>query len=391
MKRIAFIEEGFLGSTLPLAKQLCKDGFAVDIYYLDKIQEPESTECSFSTDGIGITKVPEQNMKVIRSYTDCENLNLFLVKTIRPYRNVPVIRNIAEYIIKRQIRNVSRQIDKQGYLLVNIVANYNMDRYMYFLRYLNSKVVLSLHEVLNHFKPSLKPSRLVETAIQKETGIIVFSQNSYNNIININGIIKDKIKIIPFGLFEAYSSIPQMPPKEPLPEKYFLFYGYLLPYKGLSLIKEAVDILGDKMQDYKIVLAGKGNDPILSQVVSHKRFVVFSRFIPNRELAYIITNAYAVLCPYKTMSQSGIPQTTFVFNTPIIASDLEGFKEIIDHNNGIFFKVNDAQGLADAMLRLIEDEELRDLLSYNISNFNVNYPSYDWVKIKDLYKLLFLH
>ena len=390
MKRIAFIEEGFLGSTLPLAKQLCKDGFAIDIYYLDKIQEPESTDCCFSTDGIGITKVPEQKMKVIRSYADCENLNLFLVKTMRPYKTVPVIRNIAEYIIKRQIRNIARQIDKQGYLLVNIVANYDMDRYIYFLQYLNSKVVLSLHEVLNHFNPSLKPSKLVKAAIQKEIEIIVFSKNSYNNIININGIIKDKIKIVPFGLFEAYSSIPQTPPMESLPAKYFLFYGYMLPYKGLSLIKEAVDILEDKMQDYKIVLAGRGNDPILSQVITNKRFVVLPRFIPNRELAYIITNAYAVLCPYKTMSQSGIPQTTFVFNTPIIASDLEGFKEIIDNKNGILFKVNDAQALAEAMLRLIEEEELRDLLSNNIRNFNVNYPLFDWGKIKDLYKLLFL-
>ena len=242
----------------------------------------------------------------------------------------------------------------------------------------------------NHYQPSKKPSRLLRAAIKKGIDIVVFSQNSYNDILKIEGIDREKVSVIPFGLFESYGSLKPAAPKESLPPKYFLFYGYIVPYKGLSLIKEAVDILGERLKDYKIVLAGDGNDPVLHQVSNDNRYITIPRYISNSELAYLISNAYAVLCPYKTVSQSGIPQTAFVFNTPIIASDLKGFKEIIDKDNGLFFKCNDAKGLAEAMQKLINDSMLRNRLSDNIKAFDVQHPSFDWNNIYSLYKNHFL-
>ena len=48
MKKIAFIEEGFLGSTLPLAREFCRRGYAVDLYFIrNEIHEPEGCECDY--------------------------------------------------------------------------------------------------------------------------------------------------------------------------------------------------------------------------------------------------------------------------------------------------------------------------------------------------------
>lgn len=386
MKSVAFIEEAFMGSTLPLAKQFCNDGYGVDIYYLrDFIKEPEGTECEYTASKDRITAIPDSNLSEIRKYIGCNNINIYLVRLMRPFESVPVLRTIAGCIMNSNLRQMADFINSKHYDFVNIVANYSTDRFTKIIPYLKGNTILSLHEVWNHYKPSPKPSRLLKAAIEKGTDIVVFSQNSYNDILKIDGIDREKVSFIPFGLFESYGSLQHIAPKESIPQKYFLFYGYMVPYKGLSLIKEAVDFLDDKLQDYKIVLAGEGNDPILQQVSSNERFVIIPRFISNNELAYLISNAYAVLCPYKSVSQSGIPQTSFVFSTPIIASDLEGFREIIDNNNGILFKCSDSVGLADAMQKLIDDNALRNRLSDNIKAFDVNYPLFNWRNIRKMY------
>lgn len=391
MKSVAFIEEAFMGSTLPLAKQFCKDGYSVDIYYLrDFIKEPEGTYCEYTASKDRITPIPDDRLCEIREYVDGNNINIYLVRLMRPFESVPVIRNIAGYIMNRHLKQMTEFIDSKDYEFVNVISNYNTDRFTKIIPYLKSKTVLSLHEVWNHYQPSTKPSILLRAAIKKGIEIVVFSQNSYNDILKIEGINRENVSVIPFGLFESYGSLKPAAPKEPLPPKYFLFYGYIVPYKGLSLIKEAVDILGERLKDYKIVLAGDGNDPILHQVSDDNRYITIPRYISNSELAYLISNAYAVLCPYKTVSQSGIPQTAFVFNTPIIASDLKGFKEIIDEDNGLFFKCNDAKGLAEAMQKLINDSMLRNRLSDNIKAFDVQHPSFDWNNIYSLYKNHFL-
>lgn len=391
MKSVAFIEEAFMGSTLPLAKQFCKNGYGVDIYYLrDFIKEPEGTYCEYTASKDRITSIPDDRLCEIREYVGGNNINIYLVRLMRPFESVPVIRNIAGYIMNRHLKQMTEFIDSKDYEFVNVISNYNTDRFTKIIPYLKSKTVLSLHEVWNHYQPSTKPSRLLRAAIKKGIDIVVFSQNSYNDILKIEGIDREKVSVIPFGLFESYGSLKPAAPKESLPPKYFLFYGYIVPYKGLSLIKEAVDILGERLKDYKIVLAGDGNDPVLHQVSDDNRYITIPRYISNSELAYLISNAYAVLCPYKTVSQSGIPQTAFVFNTPIIASDLKGFKEIIDKDNGLFFKCNDAKGLAEAMLKLINDSMLRNRLSDNIKAFDVQHPSFDWNNIYSLYKNHFL-
>ncbi len=352
--------------------------------------EPEGTYCEYTASKDRITPIPDDRLCEIREYVGGNNINIYLVRLMRPFESVPVIRNIAGYIMNRHLKQMTEFIDAKGYEFVNVISNYNTDRFTKIIPYLKSKTVLSLHEVWNHYQPSTKPSILLRAAIKKGIDIVVFSQNSYNDILKIEGIDREKVSVIPFGLFESYGSLKPAAPKESMPPKYFLFYGYIVPYKGLSLIKEAVDILGERLKDYKIVLAGDGNDPVLHQVSDDNRYITIPRYISNSELAYLISNAYAVLCPYKTVSQSGIPQTAFVFNTPIIASDLKGFKEIIDEDNGLFFKCNDAKGLAEAMLKLINDSMLRNRLSDNIKAFEVQHPSFDWNNIYSLYKNHFL-
>ena len=99
----------------------------------------------------------------------------------------------------------------------------------------------------------------------------------------------------------------------------------------------------------------------------------------------MIKHAYAVVCPYLTMSQSGIPQTTFPFGTPIIASDLDGFNEIITREAGMLFPTGDSQSLAQCISDLIKHPNKRKEMHNDILSFTQHYPKYNWENICDNY------
>ena len=386
MKKIAFIEEGFLGSTLPLAREFCLKGYAVDLYYIkNKIHEPEGCVCDYISDHYGICEIPTKEIKQITEFVSTTLFRMYTICLTRPYQSIPIVRTIADIAIAVQLRHVANKINHMGYEMVNIVANYNFDRYSHLLHYLTGNIVLSLHEVANHFCFSNKPHRLLKEAIKKDIPLVVFSQNTMRSALKIQGIRSKNLFFIPFGLFESFKNISAEEPPEFIPDKFILFYGYIMPYKGLSTLYEAVHILGDELGEYRIVVAGKGYDPILEKIKEDKRFCLIQRFLFNKEITFLLQKAYAVVCPYKTMSQSGIPQTSFVFSTPVIASDLEGFKEVLNPENSILFSTNNAHSLAHAINKLIKEKDTRENLSQNIGNYYLLNPEYTWNKICNKY------
>ncbi len=389
-RKTAFVTEAFLGSILPLARQYCRNGYAVDIYYLrDSINEPEGCECTYTPSHNGLAPLPDAALEGIRRFIGGNGglLNIILVPLPRPFHSVPLLRQIASLRITRAIKGIAAHIDRQGYEMVNIVANYDMMRFTDFLRYIKTKTILSLHEVWNHANPSPEPSRLLACAFRQRTPIVVYSKKSLGDIRHIKGVEMSRVRFIPFGLFDSYGSIT--PVKiDNLPTKYFLFYGYILPYKGLDVLAEAVKLLGDKLHDYKIIIAGRGSDPVLDAVTNDNRYLLLRRFISNNEMPELIGRAEAVVCPYHTMSQSGIPQTSFVFRTPVIASDLDGFKEIVTPDNGMLFTVDNAQALADCMEKYINNKQKRVEQAENIAKFYTLHPQFSWTEIFKQYKTI---
>lgn len=385
-KRIAFITENFMGSILPLSRQLCEQGFVVDIYfYCRRIHEPEACHLDYEAAHYGINSIPKEAYSQITRYAGSDNINLFTISQIKPYASIPLLRDAISVISRRQIRNAAKAINARNYDAINMVCNYNMEHLRTLLHYLKGNVIVSLHEVWNHFEPSTTPSPLLKEAIDRQCKFIVFSDNSKKAIKEIKGIDMTHVSCIPFGVFESFKSLTLDTIIPPLPQKYFLFFGYILPYKGLNVLHEAVEILGEKLGDFKIVIAGRGADPTLEKIKNDERYFTITRFIKNSELATLFNSAYSVVCPYLTMSQSGIPQTAFAFNVPVIASDLDGFREIITEDIGMLFECGNATDLAKCMEEIIVNAQKREELSQNIKQFASLHPRYDWSSICNQY------
>lgn len=383
--KIAIIADGHTGSTFPLAKHICKAGHICDFYIVSFLKKiiVEGSDCQIYPHLPSVTKIKKKSCPLLYNYMSIRNFQLYSICLLLPLRKLKIFNAIILY----QIKHICKRIDRERYDCINFVGRYNVEYITLFMKYLKTQsVIVSLHEVINHANKNYKiVSPLLEELFKKNIRIIVYSQNSYNDIIKYPECNPQNVNIIPFGLFESYKLFSGHTTLQ-LPDKYLLFIGLIKPYKGLNILYDAIFPDDGFLKEFKIIIAGKGQDPVLLNMKNSDRFICIDRFLTNAEFAELIERAYCVICPYTSGSQSGIPQTTFVFGTPIIASNIDAFSEIISNEDyGILFKVNDALDLRNALKRIIDKPFLIKKYKNNIENFNSISVQYSWENITNKY------
>ena len=388
-RRIAIITTGFTGSTLPLAKGFINKGIEVDYYILrGKIHDMEAIQCEYNSPHLGINAVPPEKWKELRVYYNSDLFNLYCINLPRSFRRVPLLSRIMALFRRYCIRRAVLDINKKNYDLVNVVARYDTNEIVLYLKSLTCKhKVMSLHEVAPNkvFSDSLRLTPLMEYLFANKINIIVHSNNSLKEILKYNEVDKSLVKRIPFGLFETYKMVNDTP-IEGVPDKFILFFGGIFPYKGLSVLYDSVVKHREYFKDVKIVIAGEGKDPVLDRIVGDPQFVCFNRRLSSQELVWLIGKSMFIVCPHLAISQSGIPQTAFVYEKPLIASNLLAFREVItDGEDGLLFRAGDDEDLARKEHALLSDDTLYSSLIGHIKEFEVRKPVFSWNSIAEEY------
>ena len=129
-----------------------------------------------------------------------------------------------------------------------------------------------------------------------------------------------------------------------------LFFGRILPYKGLNtLVKATVQLEGR----FKTVIAGKGDlDPESKRIIDEHPdwFDVRGRYVPDSEIAVLLQSASICALPYTHVTQSSVPMIAAAFEVPVVASRLGGFIEDVSQENGCLIPPNDPGAFATAVL-----------------------------------------
>ncbi|EMR02573.1 glycosyltransferase family 4 protein [Cesiribacter andamanensis] len=139
----------------------------------------------------------------------------------------------------------------------------------------------------------------------------------------------------------------------------FLFFGNILPYKGLDLFLQALHTVSEhkELPTFEAVIAGRADaweseyEPLI-----HKKELVQKhiRFIGNEEVAGLFLSAHYVVLPYRDATQSGPLKIAFQYNIPVIASDIASFREeITDGRDGYLFKAGDLQDLTNTLMQVL--------------------------------------
>lgn len=362
--KIIIVASGFTGATLPLANRLVKLGCEVIFYNMVQWDLTSTESIDYDTPRrmpLGrIEKLSQSNrlytyldgsidFYIMPFWKHKKRLEKFIIGMIFPFINKILIKKYSDYIRAEKPDFIS--------LLVNSERDLLMARH---IKDFGIPYSITYHEVLQNHVGDGKLIPAVEETLKYGTPIILHSNNTAKNLIQAVGDtnIMKRIRVINFGPFESFLSYGEGRCPEGLPDNFLLYLGHVHPYKGLKYLYAAVNLVNDRLDDVKIVVAGGGYDPIINKMKSNPRFVVYNHFIANAELVGLIRHCQAIVCPYIAASQSGLVQTGMAFNKPIIATKVGAFTEIIrDGENGFLCEPADAKSLADTIVRFLENKK----------------------------------
>lgn len=393
MKRIAFVNLCFTGSILPLVRQYVGMGYDVDLYEYPGsfVKELEAFTCKPVPTEKGLNVLPRDNYEHLREYMNIDKFRVFSVETVRPFNRVPVLRELVGFYRRQFLLGVARKINEIGYEFVNIVSQYWDVDYITLLDVLTCPVIVSLHEVCDHRTPNFdKTPRYIRAIANRRVPIVVFSDKSREDLLRYKEIDERLVHVVRFGLFESYKYMLAADAPDSvsgrLEEKgikdYFLFIGGLKPYKGIKLFVEAIKCLRARRPELTFVIAGGGYDASIEDVKDMDNVLLINHYIGNKDFAVLMEKCRAVVCPYTSASQSGIPQTAFVFGKPVVASRIKSFEEVLCNDRfGVICDLNSVESLVASMEKMQDDNVLYDSIVKNIAGFEQHQPEYDWAGI----------
>jgi glycosyltransferase involved in cell wall biosynthesis len=106
-----------------------------------------------------------------------------------------------------------------------------------------------------------------------------------------------------------------------------LFFGRLLPYKGLDLLADTMAALGaDPGLELRVV--GSGPDsPELARLRALPGVTVENRWVPEDEIGALLAWSDALVLPYREASQSGVAAIALAAGRHVIATEVGGIAE----------------------------------------------------------------
>jgi len=95
---------------------------------------------------------------------------------------------------------------------------------------------------------------------------------------------------------------------------------------------------------------------------------VVNKYIPNEELGQYFDSTDVVVLPYRSATQSGVPQLSISLGKPVIVTDVGGLPENVRNSHmGMVVPGGDAKSLADAMIQFIVEKKNRVTMVYGES------------------------
>lgn len=269
-------------------------------------------------------------------------------------------------------------------LLQHEFGFYNLqeEAFVQFLKNLSVPIIIVFHTVLPH------PEEKLRSTIQLITGIcnsvIVMTRTSANILITDYSLSSSKISIIAHGTH----LVPHLNEKT-LKTKYSLdgrkvltTFGLLSSGKGIKTTLDALPAIIKQNPETIFLIIGKTHPEVLKaegekyrgmlqdtvkklHLEEHVRFI--NRYLPLAELLeYLqLTDIYLFTANDPNQAVSGTFAYAMSCACPIISTPIPHAIEVLNEDTGIIFDFGDSLQLADAVIRLFRNEQLRRNMSLN--------------------------
>ena len=262
-----------------------------------------------------------------------------------------------------------------------------------FCRKRGSKIMLTVHDLLPHDTGDAH-RKTFDQLYRAVDGIICHSSHIKMRLETEFAVPGEKISVIPHGPF--FYDLPasglqhtlqsfDIEPREVL----VLWQGIIFPYKGIDLLLQAWQEVEAKNEVACLVIAGTGAPELLDQIrglvmqLGLKRVKLHFRFISTEELVTLYRAADVVVYPYRAITTSGALATGLALGKAIVASDLPVFRELLTNGeNALLVDPQDSHELAGALIKLTEDQALREQLAESVRKMNFGEQSWSLIAKK---------
>ncbi|MCU1378812.1 MAG: glycosyl transferase group 1 [Acidimicrobiales bacterium] len=231
-------------------------------------------------------------------------------------------------------------------------------------------LVVTVHDAEPHLGDrgaSKTPPRLMQLAFRRADRLIVHSERARALVMRTTGISPDRIDVIPLvvPLVETSAGDDHDHTDDP---GTVLFFGRIWPYKGLDVLIGAEPLVSARVPGHRFVVAGEGEpfDRYRALMANPERFTVINRYVPADEQAALFRESAVVVLPYLEASQSGVVPIACAFGKPVVVTDVGGLPEVVEDGvTGFVVAPGDETALADAIVRVLSDDDLRRRLGDN--------------------------
>lgn len=205
-------------------------------------------------------------------------------------------------------------------------------------RLINSRIIINCNNVFPHEKMYLG------NLLSKK-----FFKYADHFVVMANSVKKDLLSIVPDAscieskhpIYDAFGKSKDREDAKNLlrvkSKRVILFFGLIREYKGLDLLIEATQLLKNKLNNFKIIVAGECYDnkkkylDLTKKLNVEDLFIFNFDFIKNEDVSKYFCAADVIVLPYRSGTQSGIAPIAYHFNRPVISTDVGGLSESVHH------------------------------------------------------------
>lgn len=230
------------------------------------------------------------------------------------------------------------------------------------------------HTLLEQLKLDFKGSNL-KFAIQKTrrkfilnltTNIVTVSNYAKNEIHAQYGLPMDHIKVINNGVIDH--PIRNNNSKD----LKFIYLGRYDECKGVDILIKAIAIVKQELPNARFVLAGGKLNAGFTQLIEKedvKDMIENLGYIQYDKVAEYLSSGYAFIIPSRIDNLPTVVLEAFSCGTPVIGSRSGGIAEMVEDGvDGLLFEKENPASLAEKVIELAGNEDLRNRMGQNARN-----------------------
>ena len=275
---------------------------------------------------------------------------------------------------------------------------------MLYYKLLRKRVVLTAHNV------NKRKRDLTDTLVNRLTlriqyrlcdHVFVHTEQMKWDLERDFGLASSRITVIPFGINNAvpHSELTSEAAKCRLgiseEERVILFFGRIVPYKGLEFLVAAFKKLLIKSGSYRLIIAGRPDNDSKKYCEDIKKLISLDRmddqvllkieFVPDDETEVYFKAADVLALPYRDIYQSGVLFLAYSFGLPVVASDVGGLREeVVEGKTGFICRPENPNDLAQTLASYFESELYKGLIDSRNNIQAYARERYSWDKVSQL-------